>query len=139
MRIRPEADAGDYCEEQELRRDAFHFEYNGEFAVEGLDRSVDLQGGQLAWLQDYFGEQEELGGSFSEDGISFESAFNALDEDYNYYKLTLQGRRLTGFVIAGTMNIKYYEPVWATLIIFDYIDRWELKDDTTARFVGFKD
>jgi hypothetical protein len=133
-----ENDAGSYCDD-EAKDETFQFNSNGNFVIKSLDVDLDLRDGTSGWLHDYFGEEEELGGTFSEDGFTFSAAYNNLDQDYNYYKITIEGWRFFRLLIFGSMNIKYYEPVWKSLIIFDYVDRWELTDETDARFYGIRD
>jgi len=134
-----EDDIGGYCDDDEVKNETFQFNSGGDFVIKSLAVALDLKSGTSGWLEDYFGEEEELGGTFSEDGFAFSAAYNNLDQDYNYYKITVEGRRLFRLLVFGSMHIKYYEPVWRSIIVFDYIDRWELKDETNARFWGLRD
>jgi len=116
-----EADTGSYCDDDEIKNETFQFNSNGDFVVKSLDVELDLKSGTSGWLEDYFGEEEERGGTFSEDGFAFSAAYNNLDQDYNYYKITVEGWRLFRLLIFGSMSIKYYEPVWRSIILHSRI------------------
>lgn len=140
IRIIPKDDAGNYCEEGETKKETFEFNYGNEFVIQSFSDTVDLDEHTMEWLHDYFGEDEELGGTYTEDFGSFEATYNMFDNNYNYYKFTIdKGRNLFNLMLFGSMDIKYYEPVWKSLILFEYIDSWNLRDEAEVNFIGIRD
>jgi len=140
IRIVPKADAGNYCTEGETKKETFEFNYGNEFVIQSFADTVDLDEHVMEWLHDYFGEDEKLGGTYDEDGFTFETTYNTFDNNYNYYKFTIEkGKNIFNLMLFGSMNIKYYEPVWKSAILFNYIDGWNLRDDAEANFFGMKD
>jgi hypothetical protein len=140
IRLFPRGDAGSYCEKDTSKKETFEFNYGNAFIIQSFDDTVDLDEHVMDWLHDYFGEDEQLGGTYTEDGAAFKATYNMFDNSYNYYKFTIdKGRNLFNLMLFGSMNIKYYEPVWKSMVLFEYIDRWDLKDEAEAKFFGMKD
>lgn len=139
VNIFPKDDAGSYLEENEMKKDNIEFNYGNGFVIQSFKDTVTIDEHVMEWLHNYFGEDESLGGTYDEDGALFDATYNTFDNSYNYYQFSIEeAANIFNFILFGTMSVKYYEPVWKSAILFEYIDRWELKNDAEATFIGIK-